>query len=264
MLPKTTGWLKRAHFAGSDSSVSLGFGLELWAADPACYEGSEQLRKRYDTLGRKYDDRTIVERLSQSLLDDVLVAAGGIERAMAFLHLAIADLQRWVVDTSFPPVTRAPVGLGHEAATEGWYAFTDILIWSRSLLERLDRNPYRTPGPRQGLIPALAPGSLKEAARSHFENLLSGPVGTIPRFGNFSLHVGLLQHPWTGAKLDSLGNVTMPMPNPTEHQIAHWLQLSWDGERDAIGFAEELWLQVQGFVDALLDAFEEAIPPRFR
>jgi hypothetical protein len=43
--------------------------------------------------------------------------------------------------SNIKPKDRIPVGLSHEASAEAWYAFSDVLSWSRTAVERLKRQP---------------------------------------------------------------------------------------------------------------------------
>ena len=74
----------------------------------------------------------------------------------------------------------------------------------------------------------------------------------------------MLRHPYSGALLDPSGAVRLPMPDAPPRGIANWYLFTWVDDRDGVAFAEELWLSVQDFIDALLTAFEKAVPRRLR
>ena len=91
MFQRLTGWSKRVAFPKA-ASVHLGFGAEYWDPDPSHYEGWEQLRDRLTTLGRTPTKRHLAYELASHLLDDVIVAAGGVERAILQLREALGTL----------------------------------------------------------------------------------------------------------------------------------------------------------------------------
>ena len=156
-------------------------------------------------------------------------------------------------------------GLGHEAAADAWFAFTELLMWSRTLIERMERragNPKKFP--KQGLLPALKPKRLKGRCEKLFTILQASPVGQSRALANFVLHTALVNHPHTGAQLESSGAIVLPVPEFPMQQVAHWYLLSWRPGHDGVALAEEMWQQAQVFVDGLLTAFERAVPKRMR
>lgn len=248
-------WFRRTHFPPL-AHGPLGISSDHWDPNPEQYEGCSQLRERYADLGRIPTDSDLVFRLSKNLLPDVLVAAGGIERAMARLKSAVARLESWAVKNG---VVGIPTGIAGDASVDAWYAFAEIVFWTRSLSERLDRKPFgdRTLR-RQGLVPALRPGQLATRARCLLTTLRSGPLREACLWANFGLHASLVSSPNSGARLAPSGSVTLPMPDTPTHPVGDWYVLTWDEDRDALVFADALWKSVQDFIDALLEAFEQA------
>lgn len=61
-----------------------------------------------------------------------------------------------------------------------------------------------------------------------------------------------------------MGDVRLPVPDTPTSSVHHWDQLMWTHDRDGFAFAEEVWEAVERLVDEVLDAFERAIPKRFR
>ncbi len=264
MAQRLSDWFRRSSFS-SVSKVRLGAGAELWDSDPTHYEGWSDLRDRLLALGRKPTKRLLAYYLSDHLLDDVLAAAGGVENAIGQLRSAIAELERWVAEQGFRATPGIPHGLGHDASTSAWYALANVISWARALEERLDRPPVnKKKFPRQGLVPAIRPKRLKKRATALLDNLRRGPVGETRPLANFTLHAAMLRHPYSGALLDPSGAVRLPIPDAPPHGIANWYLFTWADNRDGVAFAEELWLSVQDFIEALLTAFEKAVPRRFR
>jgi hypothetical protein len=264
MGQRSTEWHRRQYFP-STANARLGWGAEYWDLDPTHYEGWSELRDRHAALGRRRANNDLAVELSDHLLDDVLVAAGGVEHAIESLRSAVAELKGSVAEHGLQATTETALGLGHEAATEAWYAYADVISWARMLEERLDRPARpRSNLRRQGLVPALKPARLTNRVRALLDQLRRGPVGETRYFANFTLHAALVRHPLSGAVLDPSGAVRLPIPDPPGRRVAHWYLLTWSQGRDGITFAEELWQSIQDFVDALLDAFENAVPKRLR
>src|SRR5206468_3065836 len=90
-------WHTRVHFPRV-AKAGLGFGTEYWDLDPKHYEGWEELRDRMAALGRSSTRRGLACDLASHLLDDVIVAAGGVERAITTLREALAVLKGYVRD----------------------------------------------------------------------------------------------------------------------------------------------------------------------
>ena len=114
---------------------------------------------------------------TRSLLDDVVDAAGGAERALDRLHDSI-DRAR-VFYASFVKQQGQLMegsGLGGPASEDAWYAIEELLVWACTFDERL-RRPARSKGfPDQGLIPALAAGPRRDAVISARSKLLRPPL----------------------------------------------------------------------------------------
>jgi hypothetical protein len=83
-------------------------------------------------------------------------------------------------------------------------------------------------------------------------------------YANFTLHSALVRNPNSGARLDEAGHVTLPIPDKQTGPISHWKALTWDEHRDGVVFAEELWTSIEVFMEGLIQAFEKAVPKRFR
>lgn len=94
MSKRLTEWHNRVAFP-KVAKAKLGFGSEYFDPDPSHYEGCEQLRARYAALGRTLQDSELAYDLAGHLLDDVLVAAGGVEAAIERMSAAVAELEAY-------------------------------------------------------------------------------------------------------------------------------------------------------------------------
>ncbi|HSF16139.1 MAG TPA: hypothetical protein VLK65_11360 [Vicinamibacteria bacterium] len=263
MMSKLSEWHNRVAFP-KVAKASLGFGSEYWDPDPSQYEGCEQLRTRYAALSRTIADSELAYDLAGHLRDDVLVAAGGVEEAIVRMGTAVAELEEYARQHGIRAAPDVPSGLSHPAAVQLWYAFTDVVSWSRTLVERLHRRPGNRKLRRQGLIPALRPQSLKDDCQKLLDRLRSGPVGAGRFLANFMLHTALVAHPLSGAKIGSDGCINLPVPDAVDRSAMHRYAFAWNQERDGVLVADEIWQAVQGFVDDLISAFEAAVPDRLK
>jgi len=262
MLKRLNEWHNRVHFPRV-AKAPLGFGSEYWDIEPKHYEGWEELRDRMETLGRTFTERDLAYYLAGHLLDDVIIAAGGVERAITKLREAHSVLKGYVQDQNIIVKDGIPLGLAHEGTVEAWYAFSDVLSWSRTVVERLERPPRdKKKFAKQGLIPALRAKRLRKRCEKLFSEFRGGPVGQVRPLANFVLHSALVQHPFSGVRVDTDGTIVLPIPD--SRPASHWYMLTWDQERNGFIFAEELWQAIQNFIDELLEAFESSVPKRLR
>lgn len=264
MATKLNQWTRRVTFPDV-AAAKLGFGVEYWNMDPAQYEGSEQLATRLKSLGRNPKKRDLAYDLCSHLLDDVVVAAGGVENSIQRLRSAIKDLQAITSRLELRAQGGIPHGLSDPAAVVAWYAFADLLAWSRTLVERMERSPGdRRNFREQGLIPALKPKRLKARCEKLLSTLRSGPVGQSRYLANFILHTALVNHPYSGVRIDARGSVILPVPDLPSQRVSHWYALTWTQEQDGLVLAEQIGQSVQRFMDDLISAFEKSVPKRLR
>jgi len=257
-------WSKRVTFP-ERAIAPLGFGAEYWKSDRHLYEGFDHLDARLRALGRKTRKPDVAYRLTCQLLSEVLVAAGGVENSMIRLRAAVAELEAYVSANQLRAMDGVPHSLGHPAATTAWYAFFDLLTWSRTVVERMERPAGdRKRFPKQGLLPALKPKRLIKRCDRLLASLRDGPVGRSRNLSNFVLHTALVRHPHSGVQLDVSGSITLPVPDLPSRQVSHWYLLTWKREQDGLALAEDVWASVQTFVDDLIGAFEKSVPKRLR
>jgi len=116
--------------------------------------------------------------MTRGLLEEVLYAAGGVERELGQLSAALADVRGFADEaaTHHPlpsPENWPPWGyhVSTPAMRDASYSFVNLLSWARSTVERTDR-PYR-PGSaeRAGLLPALARGQLHDSVEAALRDL---------------------------------------------------------------------------------------------
>jgi hypothetical protein len=265
LLPRSKGWWDRVHFPSADiSNAPLYFASEYWDLNPSKYEGHAGVSARYLQHGRKRTGRDLAMELSQFLLDDVLIAAGGVERAYVVFRTSVDSINDSIAQNGlvYDPNIRHQ-GVGSEETVSAWYGLTDLIAWCRTFVERLERDPRdRKKYGKQGLLPRLRPKLLSRRARRAQVALLSGVVGEARTLANYSLHNGLVRNPWSGVTLGSNDKAFMPLPDPIQKSAHHWHELTWDQNRDAIQVADELWRSVATCMDELIAAFERSVTKR--
>ena len=261
---RSNEWWHRQSF--SRYGVRLGWGEEHWDLEADHYEGALALRQRLRDLGRRSTKHAVALDLADFLLSDVLVAAGGVERAVGLLRQAKAGLSQLADQLGLRGTPEVPrPGLGDAGSIDAAYAFADFLSWVRALDERLDRRACeRGVKRRQGLLPALRPKRLTSRVHDAIEAFRAGPGGSCRDLANFTLHTSLVRNPWSGVVVDESGVITLPIPDTPARAVYHWYLLTWSGDRDGFAFAEQVWSDVQKLTDDLLAAFEKAVPKRMR
>ena len=187
MLTRLVGWLNRIHFP-QGAQVGPGFAGEHWRSDASEYEGWEQLRDRLKALGRKATKRQLAYMLASQSLEDVILAAGGVERAIMSLRKSVSELTAEATKHNLLATNNVPSGFAHEAAVELWYAFFDILFWTRTFEERLDRGSVdKRNFPRnQGLVPSINQKRLRKRCDELLKELRDGPVGKARPLANLA------------------------------------------------------------------------------
>jgi hypothetical protein len=264
VLERMSEWTKQVHFSTDQRKAPLGFGSEYWDLKAEHYRGWESLRDRLKALGRKSSKREIALDLSRDLLNDVVVAAGGVENAVLRLRTTKRQIEREIRRANLKPTAGVPHGYSSASTVEASYAFADLLTWTRAVVERLDRPSKQTGVPNQGLVPALRPKRLSSRAVELLTDLRSGPVGRTRTLANFTLHSAMLRSPQSGVNVEPSGRVRLPIPDRPSKPVDHWLLLEWTEESGGFELAEEIWGCIQIIVDGLLEAFERAVPRRFR
>jgi hypothetical protein len=257
-------WMRRIHF-GAGHSVPLDFGVELWKWDASLYESRDGIVAALSRAGRPLDDDRILYHATCTLLPDVVDAAGGVERAHARLHQAMALAQETLIRwSSTLGEERDGAGMGDPSVEDAWYTVEELLVWARSLDDRLRRpanNKRRYPD--QGLIPALADGPRRDAVIDARARLLSAGVNEARFLAGLNLHMQTMQAGSKHGRVRS-GRIILPFPDQVMAPVGHRWQLTYDDNRDAVSFADGLVAAVERFMDELIGAFEEHVPERFK
>jgi hypothetical protein len=205
--------------------------------------------------------------LVDHLLAEVLNAAEGAERSFEAMKLHANRAQQAADDyfASNPRTDPAPIhhGWTEPSTVNVWFEFINLLVWSRTLEDRFKRRGMDK-DPEQGLLPALTSGTLKKAVESSFRKFKAGHVAEARLFTNYGVHSGLLPNPGTPlAEVKEDGSLAFYMPDPIATPVDHWQEFTFLEHRDALAFAEELFQEIASFIDAVLDAFRDAVPGRF-
>jgi hypothetical protein len=262
-LPRTQAWWQRINFP-IVATAALGFGSEYWDLHATNYESYAALKARLIALNRRPTDRYIATELSQFLLDDALVAAGGVERAYDTFTASVAQINAYIAQNGITYSPNHRTNVAAPATQDAWYGFADLISWSRAFEERLDRPPRSGRLRRQGLVPSLRPKRLRNRADAALMTLRTGPVGETRNLTNFSLHAALLRNPMSGVRVTQDSTAKMPLPDPVTGPVHHWYVLTWHQDRDAVAFAQHLWQSVAQCMEDIIAAFERSVPRRLR
>ena len=205
----------------------------------------------------------------RGLLPEVLYAAGGVERELSQLTDALADVQRFADQARAHHPLPSPEEwpqYGRHVSTpsmrEASYSFVNLLSWARSTVERTDR-PHR-PGSaeRAGLLPALAPGQLRDTVEAALRDLKEA-LKDSRLLANYALHAGAVPGGGTPrAEILSDGRLLARVPDPIGDRILTWEEFEFAQDRDMLTYATELMSNVEAFVNRVLDAFAADRPER--
>jgi hypothetical protein len=243
----------------------LDWGAELWKWDISRYESAEAIAAALRRAGHSFDDDLIVFHATQTLLLDVVDAAGGVERSYEQLHQAMARVHetyaQWL---SQSPELGDWEGMADPSIEDAWYAVEELLVWARTLDDRLRRRALDWRRfPDQGLIPALADGPRRAAVIRARDRLLAAGVDEARYLSGLNLHMQPIQAGSKTGKVRS-GHVVLPFPDRVTTSVTHRWQLTFGDNRDAVSFANSLIGAVERFMEELLSAFEEHLPERFK
>ncbi len=152
----------------------------------------------------------------------------------------------------------------HPTTEDAWYALEELLVWARTLDDRLRRSPLDGRRyPDQGLIPALADGLRREAVIAARTRLLVAGVKEARYLSGLNLHMQSIQAGSKGGRVRS-GRVLLPFPDRVDKPVRHRWELTFNDGRDALSFADGIMAAVELFMDEMLGAFEQHVPERFR
>jgi hypothetical protein len=263
MPERAWAWTRRIHF-GAGRRVTLDWGVELWKWDVSRYESPDGIAAALRRAGRPFDDGMILFDATRTLLPDVVDAAGGIERAHVRLHREMALVQetydRWCSELG---EMSDGDGMSDRSVEDAWYTVEEVLVWARTLDDRLRRSAMDKRYPDQGLIPALADGPRRDAVIRARARLLSAGVDEARHLSGLNLHMQSIQAGTKSGRILS-GRIVLPFPDRVTARVSHRWQLTFNDNRDAISFADGLMTAVERFMDELISAFEKHVPERFK
>ena len=261
-MPRHQDWLRR--FA-----VGHGFAWgELWAdvRSHPDYPTWQQLARR---RGLAPDKELLGYHMTRGLILEVIHAAGGVERELAQVQAALEEAQAWADQAvlNFPNEREKPLWGVNAAApslVDVSYAFVNLLIWARTVRERVER-PWRPRSTKRvGLLPALEPGPLQDRVADAL-SILDDALAEARYLTNHALHAGSLPSTSTpAAEVLEDGRIVFRIPNPVAGPITTWEEFSFSDGRDALTYAHSLMQSVADFVDEVLTAFEDNVPARAR
>ncbi len=130
---------------GPDTIAPFDFGVELWKWDVSLYESATAIGAALARVpgpsGSSVDDDSVLFEATWMLVRDVIDAAGGAEAAYARLLAATSHAQesydRFSART--PPHEAEYQGFHDPAIEEAWYALEELLVWARTMDDRLRR-----------------------------------------------------------------------------------------------------------------------------
>ena len=261
---------------------------ELWVEQPdhPARESLERLSARLSS------DFSIDVALVGTLLGDVVHAAGGVEYHAGRVLGALDRTQSKHSATlgGHPQVARQPeVERQYSAIEESLtWDYPNLLIWLRTVEERVDRLSIRfNPGPklsrfeealvwllrrrhpdlvcrprpvrtRVGLLPAVG----EQLLRTELERLLQSykdRVGDKRSLANYGLRAARMPDPNTPmATLGPDGRLVVPIPDPPAEPVYVFEQFTYEQRRDLDTFALVAVNATDEFMNAILDAFEQA------
>lgn len=252
-------WMKRVF------EQQLGFWGEHWA-DVGDTKQFAAWRRLAEERGASAD---LKYHMTRSLLPEVLYAAGGVERELEHLRAALAEVQQFADEAAALHPHPSPAewpAFGYHVSTPAmrdvWYSFANLLSWARSVVERTSR-PYKPRSTEQaGLLPALAPGQLRDQVQGALDELQVA-LDDSRRFANYALHAGVIPGGGT-PRADILPDhrLLARLPDPVTRPILTWEEFTFSEDRDMLTYATEVMESIEIFVDEVLDAFAADRPER--
>ncbi|MGX1887428.1 hypothetical protein [Streptomyces sp. NPDC055287] len=278
-LPRYGAWRRRRM----QPALMLKIAQAPWAdaENLPDYRGWLKVAKRRDPKG--WTDRDPRYYMTRHLVDEVLFAAGGLERELNSLKDSVNSAQACSDST---PGERQNSGaeqpkLVLNSALHATYAFINALTWGRAVRERVERadptenrvgfmrsllqrkakrsSPVRV---NAGLLPSLADGQLKRTLQKCLQEL-DPFLQESRRMANYALHAGAPYGPSTPTfEVRSDRQVFLPIPDKGTKRVAIWDDFTYRDGRDAVSYIQTLFDAVARFVDRMLDAFD-ALPEPF-
>jgi hypothetical protein len=185
--------------------------------------------------------------ITHGLVDEVIYAAGGMERELMVLKeiLSIAQQSCDAHNIASPKDTGVTRSVGLPAAHHASYTLVNAFTWARSVKDRA----YR-------LLLSLKHSDLKTQIKTDYRKL-QRRLETSVHAANYALHAGALHGPSTPAfQLRPNGTVYLQFPDAMNKPITTWNEHTYDAERDAVRVLQMQFDAVADFIDRMLDAFD--------
>ncbi len=246
-----------------------------WTSAWSCGSGTSTRTKSVQGIvvalsraGRSFDDDSILADATMTLMDDVVQAAGGVESAHGRLRRGVALAQErhdeWVAkfdtDVAARPVPVHETWFSDLPLEDAWYALEDMIVWARTLDERLRRRAHDpTRFPDQGLIPALAVGPRRDAVIAARSRLLTSHLNEVRDLAVLNLHMQSTQAGTPRARVRS-GQLVLLFPDRLTGWVSHRWQLTYVDGRDAVSYADSLMEAVERFMDEMLTTLNSTCP----
>jgi hypothetical protein len=229
--------------------------------DAADLAGHSDWEKRATASGGRDDPDILRMHMVRGLVNEVVVAAGGIEREIRALKVAqaLADANTAAIPDPVPRPETGPITVGPPgAALDSAYATMNALTWIRTVHERIWRKDKQ--GKQAGLLASLKDGEPNTTIDAEFTKLLP-KLGDARKFDNYVLHGGALPGGQTpGFHMPPDRTVYFPFPDdPNTKRFFTWEQFAYKKNRKALCYIEDKFDAIATFIDSMLDAFD-ALP----
>ncbi len=219
-----------------------------------CVEWQEYLKTINPDRASNIDLRFYMTR---GLVDEVIYAAGGMEREVIALKEILALAQQFCdFHNIIPPKDSLTTpSLGLNAAYHASYSLVNAFSWARTVQERVERHKD---GKAYGLLPSLKDSDLKTHITTDFRKLKRRLRSSVYA-ANYVLHAGALHGasstPTFQLKPD--GTAYLQFPDAMNKQITTWNEHTYDAKRDALVELQKQFDAVAKFIDQTLDAFDK-------
>jgi len=243
--------------------------LGVWGEHWADRGDTQQAAAWRDLAAERGVDIDLKYHMTRGLLEEVIYAAGGVERELIHLTQALAGVQQVAEEA----IARHPPRSPGEWPERGWqvstssmqeasYCFVNLLSWARSTVERTDRTYKPGSAERAGLLPALAAGRLGNSVNAALLDLKAA-LGDSRLLANYALHSGAVPGGGTPrAEILPDGRVLARIPDRVQSHVLTWEAFKFTENRDMLTYATDLMAHVGQFVERVLDAFAADRPER--
>ncbi len=239
--------------------MGLGDAGETWKAD-AELPGYEELM----AASPRFTHGLSSWELTSRLLPDVAEAAAAVEYTGEKIHGAVAVAEAYYVPHLPALVSGQEPEFGrhasHPAISDAYTEFANMLWWIRTLSDRLEHQYYGA----RGLLPALAPGRLKNRVQTLTADFRSAIADEAGLLANYSLHNSTIPYAFNSSARVVNNRLELPIPNRVTAPVKHHWDLSYSDGRTLSTYVEAATSIVVTFMNALLDAFDEELPDRVR